>query len=519
MATAPAWTRPSVGGYSSPPDAEQPGSVQAIDTGDSRLQYAVFHWPRLYVGQNLADGSDSTVSFSEFRIDQYPNNLTLDNDWIIGAGGMNRYYPGTDSRIGSDKSQVYSASNASTNAGSRWIEIPNAGTCTSCFTGEFVQQNGANTYLQLDTRSRNRWGDYLDANRDPNGTGIWIGGEFVNAQDSWGTELSLTRQAIDSIAPTTTAGVSPSPNGNGWNNTNVSVGLNAADSGPAGNVSGVRRITYGAFGANPIPTTTVPGSSASVPITADGVTTFFYRAEDNWGNVESTKFLTVRKDSVVPTVTDGPDQSFRVNTIATDTTVPVRSSWQATDALSGICSYGPLERRDSATGAFVVQPGLPTSALETSARQQLSAGYHQYRITAVDCAGNPATLNGRGATLRILQEGNPAITYSAGWTQVATPGAMGTGLMQTLLPNRTATFDFTGRSIAWGAKKDSGSGIATFKFDALAPVSVNLRSAATQNRRVVAAKSGALGPHTVVIRNQATSGHPKATLDFLAWLN
>jgi hypothetical protein len=508
-----------VGSYSSPPSAEQPGGVQSIDTGDTRLQYAVFHWPRMYVGQNVADGSDSTVAFSEFRIDQYPNNLTLDNDWIIGAGGMNRYYPGTDSRPGSDKSQVYSFSNASTNAGSRWIEIPNAGTCTFCFNGEFLQRSGASTYLQLDRLGRNRWGDYLDASRDPNGTGIWIGGEFVNALNSWGTELTLTRQAIDTVAPTTTATLSPSPNANGWNNTNVNVLLNATDSGPAGNVSGVRSITYSASGANPISTTTVNGSSASVPITANGVTTVFYRATDNWGNVESTKFKVVRKDTIAPTFSSGPNQLFRPNTTATNTTVPVRITWAATDAHSGICSYGPLSRRDSATGSFVVQPGLPTTPLGTDAIQQLAAGFHQYRIRATDCAGNRTELTGRASTLRILQETSASIAFSGGWAPVADPAAMGGGLKRTLQANRTATFGFTGRSVAWGAKQDAGSGTATYKFDALAPVNVNLQSAVTQNRKLVAATNSFSGNHTIVITNLATAGHPKATLDFIAWLD
>ena len=513
------------GSYSAPPDAEQPGGVQALDTGDSRAQYAVFHWPRMYVGQNTAQGSDSTVAFTEFRIDQYPNNLTLDDDWVIGAGGMNRYYPGADSRPGSDKSMVYSFSNASTNAGSRWVEIPAqcaTPPCSPDFFGEFLQRSGASTFLQLDTANppRNRWGDYLDASRDPNGTGIWIGGEFVQSQDSWGTELSLTRQAIDNVPPTTTATVSPGPNANGWNNTNVNVFLSSADSGPAGNVSGVRRITYGAFGANPIPTTTVNGSSANVgPITADGITTVFYFATDNWGNVEFAKFQTVRKDSIVPLQSEPPNQSFQANTTATNTTVPVRVSWLFTDAHSGICSYGPLYRRDSPSGAYVVQPGLPPAPLDTSATQQLAAGFHEYRIRATDCAGNFAEVSGRPATLRILQQNAAGITYSGGWATVNDANAMGGSLRRTVQANRTATFSFNGRFVAWGAKKDSASGTATFAFDALAPVNVNLQSSLTQNRRLVAVGGGSLGPHTIVIRNLATAGHPKATLDFLAWLN
>ena len=92
-------------------------------------------------------------------------------------------------------------------------------------------------------------------------------------------------------------------------------------------------------------------------------------------------------------------------------------------------------------------------------------------------------------------------------------------LERTLQANRTATFSFNGRNVAWGAKKDSASGMATFTFDAHPPVNVNLHSATTQNRRLVAVKNGAPAAHTIVIRNLATPSHPKATLDFVAWLD
>jgi hypothetical protein len=510
-----------VGSYSAPPDAEQPGSVQAIDTGDTRAQYAVFHFPRMYVGQNTAQGSDSTVAFTEFRINQYPNNLTLDDDWVIGTGGMNRYYPGADSRIGSDKSMVYSFSNASTNAGSRWVEIPaqcSSPPCSPDFFGEFLQRSGASTFLQLDTANppRNRWGDYLDAARDPNGTGIWIGGEFVQSQDSWGTEITLTRQALDNIPPATTATVSPSPNANGWNNTNVNVFLNATDSGPPGNVSGVRRITYGAFGANPIPTTTVNGSSATVgPITANGITTVFYFASDNWGNVESTKFQTVRRDSIAPLVTRVPNQSFVANTNAGPKTVPVMTSWLASDAHSGVCDYD-LFRSDN-NGAFVGQ-ALP-SPLTTSIVQQLGSGLHRYGVQATDCAGNVTGLAlGLNTPLTSRQEVSGFWTYVGPWAQTVDATAMGGQLKQTLAGGANASMTVMARAIAWGARRDSGSGLANVQIDGGKPTTVNLQSAVLQPRRIVFARSFALGSHTMKITNQATAGHPKATVDFMAFL-
>jgi hypothetical protein len=62
-------------------------------------------------------------------------------------------------------------------------------------------------------------------------------------------------------------------------------------------------------------------------------------------------------------------------------------------------------------------------------------------------------------------------------------------------------------------------GRARYRFDGSAAVNVELQSADTLNRRLVAVVNSTPGSHTFVIRNKATPGHPKITLDFIAWLD
>src|SRR4029079_5556272 len=155
-----------VNNYSPPPSATQPGGVQAIDTGDSRLLYAVFDFPTMFVGHNTAFGTNSAVAFTEWDITGYPT-MPLVNDWVLGSAGIHRYHPAADSRIDHEKDMVYSSSSSTINAESRFVDIPKSSSCTSCTGAETVQRGGAATYLQLDSRGRNRWGDYLDASRDP----------------------------------------------------------------------------------------------------------------------------------------------------------------------------------------------------------------------------------------------------------------------------------------------------------------------------------------------------------------
>jgi hypothetical protein len=65
--------------------------------------------------------------------------------------------------------------------------------------------------------------------------------------------------------------------------------------------SPVRSITYSASGAQRIDSTTLQSSTATVPITAEGVTTLSYFATDVAGTQEQAKTVTVRIDKTPPT--------------------------------------------------------------------------------------------------------------------------------------------------------------------------------------------------------------------------
>jgi hypothetical protein len=395
-----------VNNYSAPPSATQPGGVQNIDTGDGRLLYAVFDFPTMFVGHNTAFGANSAVAFTEWDISGYPT-MPLLNDWVIGSAGTDRYYPAADSRIDHEKDMVYSASSSTINAESRFVDIPKSSTCTSCTGAETVQQSGAATYLQV-ARGLNRWGDYMDASRDPDAVGIWIGGEFVTALNTWGTAISVTREPADSLAPLTTAALSPPANANGWNNSNVSVQLNAIDGGN----SGVRRITFSAAGANPIPTTTVDANSATVPITTDGFTTVSFFATDNWGNVELQKSVTVQKDSTPPSV---PILTAPVRFL-TSTSIPV--AWSASDDLSGVASFDTqVSSAPAATGLFGPFINWLIGTTATSGAFPGSPGNtYCFRVLARDRAGIGGLFSSGRCGVVPVDDPNLAIASGA-WTR------------------------------------------------------------------------------------------------------
>jgi hypothetical protein len=115
----------------------------------------------------------------------------------------------------------------------------------------------------------------------------------------------------DTTPPTITSAVSPAPNGNGWNNTDVKITFNATDAG-----SGVEVC-------DPPITVTTEGAGQ----------VFAGSATDKAGNIGTTS-VTVNIDKTAPMVLLGaadpaPNDAGWNNT-------PVRIPFSATDALSGI---------------------------------------------------------------------------------------------------------------------------------------------------------------------------------------
>jgi hypothetical protein len=173
---------------------------------------------------------------------------------------------------------------------------------------------------------------------------------------------------IDFTPPTIAAVLTPTPNGNGWNNTPVTVHFVCADNG-AGVASCPLDQTVATDGSNQI----VSGS-----------------VTDNAGNTASTT-ATVNLDSAPPVITlltpSDNLNSFVASITATGSVV---------DALSGIAS--------------VVCNGAPASVIggDISCGATLAPGANSFVATAVDLAGNSAS-----ASLSLNYTRIPSITITA----------------------------------------------------------------------------------------------------------
>jgi hypothetical protein len=180
--------------YDAPPGAQQPGTTVPINTGDTRLQFAIWKNGDLFTAHNIASssGQNSGAAFVELDVSRFPSMITL-NDWVLAQTGTDYFYPAADVDASGTKVMVFNRSSPSVFAGAAFLGIPPSSVCQTCFDGpEQTLQDGQSTYVLLDTTGTNRWGDFSGAATDPSGTGVWVHGEFAASMtNTWGTEVAF----------------------------------------------------------------------------------------------------------------------------------------------------------------------------------------------------------------------------------------------------------------------------------------------------------------------------------------
>lgn len=247
------------------------------------------------------------------------------------------------------------------------------------------------------------------------------------------TDLDLRLACVtsgDTTPPTTTATPSPAPNAAGWNNTDVTVSLDAVDE--AGG-SGVRDVTYSLSGAQTASNQTVAGDSATTTISSEGSTTVAFFASDNANNVETAQSLNVMVDKTAPSVTTSrtaPNPNGWNNTA-------VAVHFEATDALSGVAAPAAFDATVSAEGAdqSVEHTFLDLAGNATDA----SVGAISIDLTAPTTTASPSPAANAGGwwnsavTVSLAASDNLSGIASTeyaldggGWTPYTTPIAVST---------------------------------------------------------------------------------------------
>jgi len=203
----------------------------------------------------------------------------------------------------------------------------------------------------------------------------------------------------DGAAPSTTVVASPGANANGWNNTSVTVSLDATDlaSGILDTPIGwVDQLQYSLAGAQTSDPQIVLGHTASFGISTPGVTTVTYFATDAAGNEEAAQTLTVRLDGSAPLINGLPSGCSLWPPNHKMQRVAVVS---AADASSGVASLQVTatssEPSDPSDPDVVVTPdGSGGFVVELRAERRGSGSGRLYTLTATatDLADNVRTV-------------------------------------------------------------------------------------------------------------------------------
>jgi hypothetical protein len=170
-----------------------------------------------------------------------------------------------------------------------------------------------------------------------------------------GDVVEAIRDTLEDITapalPTTTAQVAPAANEAGWHRSDVVITLTAVSGGGAA----IKEIVYSLSGAQ-TGAATVPGASATAPITAEGTTTLTFHAVDQDGNAELPRTRVIRLDKTPPEAT------LQFDPAVDDLTLVGR------DGLSGVTAGAVTPVLTPRTNAPSPRPvGLPSRVLRPSA--------------------------------------------------------------------------------------------------------------------------------------------------------
>lgn len=178
------------GTCSTPPDAEQLGGGTPLDTGDTRLINVVYRngvlWAAHSILMNFGSGNVSAIRWVQIGLGAWPGSVSFIQDSTFGADGIWYFYPTIMVDTSNNLAVVLARSSASEYASTYYTgrlasDPPNTLQPSALLKAGMATQN------LIDSKGRNRYGDYLGIGLDPSNGSFWILGEYVVTSTAWGT--------------------------------------------------------------------------------------------------------------------------------------------------------------------------------------------------------------------------------------------------------------------------------------------------------------------------------------------
>ncbi|HKB28980.1 MAG TPA: metallophosphoesterase, partial [Candidatus Limnocylindrales bacterium] len=146
---------------------------------------------------------------------------------------------------------------------------------------------------------------------------------------------------------------------------------------------------------------------------------------------------------------------------------------------------------------------------------------YQFQVRAVDGAGNVGAWSSAGAfRVTVAQESSASLAFIKGpWVKRVSPSFDLGAARSSVATGAIARFTFTGASFAWVGAKGPSRGAARVYLDNTYVGTVDMHQAAVAARVLVWSRTWSSSDrHTIEIRSEATSGHPRIDLDSFAFL-
>lgn len=206
----------------------------------------------------------------------------------------------------------------------------------------------------------------------------------------------------------------------------------------------------------------------------------------------------VYTDAAAPTVT-APVATIPASGAASGSTFPVRLTWTATDNAGG--SGIARSELGRSTDAGATWTAAWSGAAVTATVAATASGTVAYRVRAYDKAVNASAYGTGAAVTPVLAQTVTGVTYTGAWATETAAGYSGGSTRYSSAAGASATYTFSGRSIALVMTKAATRGSFKVAVDGSSTfTTISTTASATTNQALVWSSNwSASGAHTVKI--------------------
>ena len=173
-----------------PPNAVQLGGGTPLDSGDTRLNNAVYRngslWAAHSINMNFGTGDVAAIRWAQVDLSGWPTSVDIVQDGTLGADSVWFFYPAIMADAANNVAVAFTRSSATEFASADYAfrlaaDLPGA------LPVNTVLKAGSANYQLLDSNGDNRWGDYSAIAVDPTDGSFWMLAEYAVASNRWGT--------------------------------------------------------------------------------------------------------------------------------------------------------------------------------------------------------------------------------------------------------------------------------------------------------------------------------------------